>query len=1151
MKKAELILTAAFGIAAAALASGEMSDPCAADTGWKFALGDGAVMIVKWSDGSVNRYPMRAISGGKYGHKLNAPDWAIEWQGGFRFYSGPSAADITRAVYSVRPDFHSYATNWKMQPEGVALTNDWSAFPAASEKPLRYDLVTDEFGGRSFWINGSWMTGFAETNKNGAAFAALSFTRMDGSEIAPVASLFAENADHRFLPLALAETPRPGSFTNAVVKTIAPPDSMPWLLASADKSSDAAICRQVLGRWALECDGYTRRSPAHGYPYAIHFRLPPRVYRRAHAVFALENDEKKFDRVANFRIGCYFSTGSGSRMYADSTLDLTKGIGESVKKIGEVERGGETLGVYYAAVDLRYDKVIDVPARYNWVDFEVLGPVDGENNGDGRRSPKKKHKSAFHFLGLTLEKAPIAFDEVSDPGHPFCAWTVDEKPRRSGFKVKAQLGAEKVEASWKVVDLDGKTVMKRSESIFLDALGDERTVALDLEEFGPAGLYRVPIKLATADGFEINREMRFAVLADSHRDVGKESAPWCAWVWHGGPHGTPSDWTTKLAPLKRVGIRKVSNADTPRELLDKYDLTFAGFLQPLPGKEFDAKSGRFLEKDGKDGETRFVEDLRAKIAKAPYVDHVMIWHENAPNNDGHLPQTLFGFPVPEPSPAQREKIAYFNECGRIIRKHFPGLKIQAGNSGSSIGAMGALVNYGANLDYLDVIGDEETKQYFHPERLGGCNTAPVVRGVIEERTGRPQKVSACYEWASRVDRQLGERLHAAWSVRDALVALCDDYTLIPLPAGADCRYTYSDTLWGEGGMAKRLPYCHPKETMIAVSALTKAMDGVKFLRHIDTGSSTVYAPTFRRTDGRYATALWCSRGEATVEVEVDGDGIVMDMFGRETPLKKGFLFKIARASGGECPSYVITDNEIRAIKIVERRFPREERLAASGAVGGNLADSSPAVTTEPALNHRRKDSFPLLITNDHFNVSVVKDPERGKALEVRHDETRHDQKQSKWFTEVTTLKLAKPIEIPGEPAAIGVWVKGNSNFGAIRFEVTDAKGYVWSNTHISHEWNPFDWAGTQCVDFDGWAFITSNFYKGHFHYDEHYGFIGNATSWPWRFEREKSPGGDPGAFTYPLKLTAISIEYNPEKISLNRFLKSSPELLFGDVVGVP
>lgn len=1115
-----------------------------ADSGWEFALGEGAVMSAIWSDGTTNRYPMVSGSGGKYGHRIKAPDWQIEWRNGLMFYDGPNAEDARRAVYSVRPSFSCYATNWKMKPEGIALTNDWSQYPGASEKVVRYDLVTGDDGVPSLWINGSWMRTFAPV-RPGVSLSGLGFSRRNGAAIESGPGLYAKTGLSRYVPIALAYVPRPGTFSNACTATVSAPADIPWMLAPPEKSSDAAICREVLGRWALECDGYTRRSPAHGYPYAIHFRLPPRVYRRAHAVFALENDTNAFVRVANFRIGCYFDTGSGSTMYADATLDLTSGV-TGVKKVGEVRRGGETLGVYYAAVTLRHDKVIDVPARYNWVDFEVLGPVEGVNGGDGRRSPAKGRKSAFHFLGLTLEKGPLAFDEVSDPGHPFNAWTFDERPRTSGFRVKSQIGAETAVASWKVVDLDGRTVQERAETLRLKGRGDEKTVTFDLESFGPPGLYRIPIKVRAADGFEISHEMRIAILPDSKRNVSKEKSPWCAWVWHGAPHGTPGDWTTKLAPLMRVGIRKVSNVDTPREELDKYGLTFAGFLYPLGFKDFDVAAGAFKPADGRDGETRFVEDLKAKIDKAPYVDHVMIWHESAPNNDGHLPQGLFGLPVPEPKGNQRDKIAYFNECGRIIRRHFPGLKMQVGNSGSSIQAMGALCQWGANMDYVDVIGDEETKQYFHPERLGGCNTAPVAKAVVEMKTGKKPKISACYEWAARLDRQLGERLHAAWSVRDALIALVDDYTLIPLAAGADCRYTYADTLWGEGGMATRLPYCHPKEVMIANAALTKAMDGVTFVRKLDTGSSTVYAPLFRRIDGRFVTALWCSRGEATVEVDADGDGTVMDLFGRETPLRGR---SGRRATGGECPAYVITDGEVRGLRIVGRRFPREEALAASGKVGGNLADGEVEVGTDPALQHKRMDSFPVLVTNDHFTVKAVTDPERGRALEVRHDEARHDPRQSKWLTEVTTLRLKKPIEIPGRPKAVGVWVKGNSNFGAIRFEVTDAKGHAYANCRISHEWNPFDWAGTQCVDFDGWALVTSNFYNGRFHYDERFGLIGNATDWPWRDLKDWA-WATPKTFHYPLRLTAVSVEYNPEKISLNEFQKTAPELLLGDVVGI-
>jgi len=36
--------------------------------------------------------------------------------------------------------------------------------------------------------------------------------------------------------------------------------------------------------------------------------------------------------------------------------------------------------------------------------------------------------------------------------------------------------------------------------------------------------------------------------------------------------------------------------------------------------------------------------------------------------------------------------------------------------------------------------------------------------------------------------------------------------------------------------------------------------------------------------------------------------------------------------------------------------------------------------------------------------------------------------------------LKKPAVIPGKATALGVWVKGNSGWGRIAFQIRDAKG---------------------------------------------------------------------------------------------------------------
>ena len=50
--------------------------------------------------------------------------------------------------------------------------------------------------------------------------------------------------------------------------------------------------------------------------------------------------------------------------------------------------------------------------------------------------------------------------------------------------------------------------------------------------------------------------------------------------------------------------------------------------------------------------------------------------------------------------------------------------------------------------------------------------------------------------------------------------------------------------------------------------------------------------------------------------------------------------------------------------------------------------------------------------------------------------------------------------------AIGVWVKGNSGWGEIMWEMQDAKGATYLSQGIY-----MDWPGNISINFDGWNFL--------------------------------------------------------------------------------
>ena len=1097
-----------------------------------------ATLRTFWSDGTEVAHAITVGSERQRG--FNLPEASFEFSGFHHFFCDNRPGRSNPARYHVRPNIARYGTSSTLKPEGVALTNAWDSLPSAVGHDLRVDIVPTRDGRAGLWLDGSWMVDLAPANPSDAVLTNVTLTGGADVRIESVTPLFDAVDTDRFTPLDLARVPRPGSFADVKER---PKwrlrEDVPWKVASPSRSSDVGVIKCVQGKWALECEEYYARTPADAYPYGIHFRVPTALYRKAHLVFALEPATNRIPLV-NLRLAHYLFDGSGPNMFSDTTLDWRNGIPSDVKRLGAIAVGTNRIDVYTVSVPLKATDVIEAGSRLPYVDFDILGPMA---NGNRSSRPDARLKSAFHFLAVTLEKESVNFDEVVDPTHPGNIWTQDEKGKKLGFVIGSQRKGARVTVDWSCVDHEGGKWMSGSRDLAFDAVGERKTETIDCAKIDKPGLYTFPIRVRRGQEILFETEMRLAVVPPAGRVVGKCDSPYCTWMWT-GQHGTPARWEDHLIPIQKAGIRKVSYCPLTKDYAEKYDVTSHGGVMAPHISNFDAKTGRFKPVGNVDGETWFVGTMKAAIAKAQHASFVTIWHENAPR--GGLPPELIGEKSPEPGEAERRFGGYVNECGRIIRKHFPSLRIQIGNSSSSWGAGQAPIRGGAKGEYYDAIGNEATCQTFAPECLaeGAPQGVFVATDVASRLTGRRIKADGMWEYSSRTDVSLGERMQAAFYMRDILVGLANEYTLVSIAGVYDCRSTYYNTMWGSADLLRRAPYGHAKLAYVAYAALTKALDGVTFVRQLDTGSSTVYAVLFRRTDGRYATACWCARGEAELAFDVGGKAEGMDMYGRVTALGGLIPFARKRSVCSELPSYVITDKPVKEAKIVARTFTHGADLAAGGTVLGSFG-SLAAVTNvpHPRLKSEHRHWMPIRVPADVI-LSEATDPERGKSLEVKLDCSKNAG-LSNYHTEYATIRLKKAIPVPGEPSALGVWVKGNSNGGKIRFEIVDARGAVFANYHPHY----FDWPGVQSVNFDGWALVTASLDPQSLHWDERLGLAGCTLGFSGTWMNVSGPGGD-GRIVYPIKILAVSVDMNRQKFGLRGFEPAEPSICLGEILSI-
>ena len=351
----------------------------------------------------------------------------------------------------------------------------------------------------------------------------------------------------------------------------------------------------------------------------------------------------------------------------------------------------------------------------------------------------------------------------------------------------------------------------------------------------------------------------------------------------------------------------------------------------------------------------------------------------------------------------------------------------------------------------------------------------VSKAAAEHYAKRPVKADGCHEFISRPVQRVGEDAQARYYMRDILVSLANGFTLISPGGPFDGDTAYHDTAWGGASYAFRKPYLYPKKSCVAYAVLTKSIDAPTAMREVDTGSKSVYALEFRRADGKYATAVWTTRGKAALKVEGASGGTV-SMMGRERSF--GGLFGKNLVLASEEPSYLMTDDPIVKLSVVERRY--EETAIGKGATVACALDDLSSVTAEPDPQYKntRLQCLPVLTPSSAIKVSSTVDSDKGACLQLAIDPKSPC--ESKFLSEYTTLRFGTPVLLPKDATEAGLWVKGDSGCGQVRYELEDAKGNVYKNLQTgSGAVDFYDADMRQSFDFDGWNYLHVNFAKRH------------------------------------------------------------------------
>ena len=1095
-----------------------------------------------------------------------APRVDIGWLGSRAKAELPDANISIKGLcdLSVRPDPRLYS-DMVFFPAGVDIVRDWKSLPAASAHPVDLDFVRLRDGRVEAYVDGSLCKTFGD---GVAKVTNLVFRLAPGVRYAVKKDVLEKVDTDRFTVIDLSANPRAKTFVAAKSSLKAGLQEFeggPVLVASPIDSADVAIAKAGAGTWGG--NAYQSHSPMDGFPSSIHYRLAPASYAKAHLLFVLDPDPAK-DPILTIRFSYYANGLAASSMFGDVVLDFSDGkIPEGCKKVGSLRKDGREIPVYSMAVPLATGDVLDLLSgeaiddhyRGGYVDFEFIGR-GGERlqQNDESRRPDPRSDSAFNLFGVTLEKLPVKILAAqAQRGNIF---TADETVRKTAFDLVAQCDDVTGQVAWTAKDVDGSVVFQGSKPYAIAKAGETNRVEIALEEAKEVGYYTLDVVFEEAKRHcKLPHRAVFALLPPAARQVSQKDSPYGVW-WALGDKSLKNAAPEDARIIRKAGLSRAYAAGQ----LKPADYAKLGLTPDrsvairFPGYDEGKKAFREREISVPDpadptgkkmirkkvpGEEAAEHELRKVLEGNPLADTVYVWHDSG--GGCSLPEELAGLPAPDCAPSARalQLVRETEATARIVRRLSKEMKrplrVQIDSFGAGLGPFFNLHRAGLSPDAYDVISIEGYSQTVMPERFasGAIMGTVLIREAAAYYGKKDVALNGSFEFIYRCDRDIGLRKQAEWYMRDILISLGNGFDNISPGYLLDSKTGFHHSPWGGSGFLFRTPFYYPKPSFVAYAVLTSVLDGVKYVRQLDTGSSTVYALEFRRLDGQTVTALWSARGEVDFEISSRRPGEAVHMLGRKEPVAKG----VSVIRGGTAPTYVVTAKPLKRVRIAGRSFAEDEAIAKAAKVAWAIDDAS-AVTLEPdpAIESPSLTSdFPVMRRSD-FSVRQVTDEEKGPCVELSLDLSK-SKDTCRYVTEYTTLRFQEPKLIPGDPAVIGVWVKGDSNWGQIRFEIEDAKGEVFKNLTTGPSWgcDVMDWPGNLAVCFDGWGYVYTSLTRNSLVTPISPGPING--QWV-------SEGGDK-KIDFPVKVRAITVGMNRHKLGLFGFVPSAPSIRLRDVGG--
>ncbi|TWU15022.1 hypothetical protein Pla52o_55590 [Novipirellula galeiformis] len=999
----------------------------------------------------------------------------------------------------------------------------WEKVAVASEREVHIEIrpVSD---GLAVWLDGKYAGSIACSG----GLKRVSFAGGDDALVKD-REFFSTLENDRFLPLEYGRVANSDAMQNAT-GSLRPGGQLvagiPMIVSDGAHSGDIAEAKQMRGSWALECDDYYSRTSFDGMPESQIVSVPQRFYHRAWVLFAVDPDPKK-DPMLTVRLTRFAGKSRVGRGEAIADMDLNlprngQRPDDGIRQVGTVmlneKDGSPEVPLYLAAVDIPLGEILDLLSQEGqdsatelkigpYLDFEILGRCGAVGPQWDEQHKPTGAPSAANIFGVTLEKAPAELRltprEVGNIFHN------DETPEMDVSVMAYRTGTYQLQ--WTVTDIDG-TQVQRGDYPFSLKAGETAKHTISLQQ-NEVGHYDIEMTLKDEQQHPFfSHAAAFALLPHDTREAGLDS-PYSVW-WFGGSHLTTRD-IAQAGPLHlKAGLRRTVSRNYSEAEMAAYKMTVTSLgwaFRTADLDDFEAATKRVYTQ---------TTDL---LARYPSCNNALIFHESHANI---LPEELIGnepnFTTEQREDAER-KVKLANRVGAFYREQFPDVKLVVGNSGGSAKLMADLLRFGFDPQYADFVGIESPGQSFMPEAISEHNlqSAWLAREVVRQR-GQEIPITGCPEFTYRADRLIGARRQAEHYVRDILISHAYGFKHIGPGTLEDAGGSYYNSLWGGAGIVRRAPLLYPKPSYVAIATATRVLDKATRTRIIPTGSLSVYAVEFKRDrqqpDLVYGT--WAPRGSAGLEFAFDEatEAEVVDLYGRSRRVATGADHTLTIETG-PAATYVIVGKPVQSISIASRDFSAEDPPA-TFKPAETMADVNAweLISDDRLVNNFRKPG--------NFEMRGVNDSERGPCIEL---ELKPNTSLSPLVSEYTVMRLREPAPLIGEPHSIGVWVKGNSNWGKVFFEVSDADDQRW---HCDGGYN--DWPADLAVNFDGWRFLQ-------FFIDEDRSAMYSSPGRQWK---SSGHGTQP---KYPLRVTALYVTMHRQALDPVEMRDVVPVLRFQNI----